>query len=77
MTMYRENEVVVLREAVSARIVSEGEIEVAKGATGTIVIVYSDLQHPPACEVEFFLADLGKFALATVDATQLRGWSAS
>ena len=76
MTMCRENEVVVLRDTVSARIVSGGEIEVAEGATGTIVTIYGNPKNPLACEVEFFLADLGKFALATVDATQLRGWGA-
>jgi len=68
---YRESEVVVLREDVGVRIIFEGEIDVAKGATWRIVTVYGDPGNPSACEAEVFLADLGKVALETVYATQL------
>lgn len=70
--MYRENDVVLLRDGVDARIVSGDETFIAVGAIGTIVMVYGHTDRPSAYEVEFFIAELSKFALTTVDANQVR-----
>jgi hypothetical protein len=68
MNIFHENDVVRLREKISATVIDGGEILISAGAIGTIVIVYGDSNCPLAYEVEFFIPEHNDFALATVDA---------
>jgi hypothetical protein len=68
MNIFRENDVVLLREGVEAKIITGGGISIPEGAEGTVVIVHGSADQPSAYEVEFFIPGQNDFALATVDA---------
>ncbi|MGH8383676.1 hypothetical protein [Pseudomonas sp.] len=68
MNIFRENDVVLLREGVEAKIITGDEVFIPEGTEGTIVIVHGSADQPSAYEVEFFIPEQNDFALATVDA---------
>lgn len=72
MNIFRENDVVLLREGVEAKIITGDEVFIPEGAEGTIVIVHGSADQPSAYEVEFFIPEQNDFALATVDAGLVR-----
>ncbi|KAB0488717.1 hypothetical protein BVK86_02305 [Pseudomonas reinekei] len=69
MNIFRENDVIRLREEVEASIITGDEIFVPKGTIGTIVLVHGNPDQPSAYEIEFFIPGQNDFALATVDVT--------
>lgn len=69
MNIFRENDVVRLREEVEASIITGREFFVPKGAEGTIVLVHGNPDQPSAYEIEFFIPGQNDFALAAVDVT--------
>lgn len=69
MNIFSENDVIRLREEVTARIITGGEIFIPKGPIGTIVLLHGNPDHPSAYEIEFFIPRQNDFALVTVDVT--------
>lgn len=73
MNIFGENDIVRLLRGVEANIITGGEVFIAEGAEGTIVVVYGSTDKPSAYELEFFIPECNGFALATVDADSVCG----
>jgi putative transposon-encoded protein len=69
-----ENNVVCIKKELKAKIIGEDtNIDIPKNTIGTIVLVYKNkLQVSIAYEIEFYISEKEAFALATVDANDLK-----
>jgi hypothetical protein len=73
MTAMKENDTFGLTKAVDATVVGEHEsVVLAPGTVVTVVLVFGDPDEPVAYEVEAFLPESEKYALATIEASDLR-----
>lgn len=72
MTVLRENDTFSLPRLIDATVIGEREVVVLpQGTTVAVVLVFGDSRAPVAYEVEAFLQESGRYALATVDASDL------
>ena len=73
MTIYHENDVINLKEAVTAEVIGEGRSTIIPAGTlGSVVVVHLDSsERPLAYEVEFYLQDQNCYALATIEKNNL------
>lgn len=53
MNIFRENDVVLLREGVEAKIITGGGIFIPEGAEGTVVIVHGSAASPRPTRLSF------------------------
>ncbi|VVD67587.1 hypothetical protein PIN31009_00435 [Pandoraea iniqua] len=69
----REGDVFALSGPVEATVIGERDVVVLPlGTIVSVVLVFGDDNAPDAYEVEAFLADCGRYALATVEASDMR-----
>lgn len=69
MTEMKENDTFELTKPVDATVIGEHEsVVLAQGTVVTVVLVHGDPDEPVAYEVEAFLPESGKYALATIQA---------
>ncbi|MGT2430709.1 hypothetical protein ACU4HD_22220 [Cupriavidus basilensis] len=69
----RENDVFSLSKPVEATVIGEHDIVVLPvGTVVSVVLVFGDPGAPAAYEVEAFLEDSGRYALATVEARDIQ-----
>ncbi|CAB3792043.1 hypothetical protein [Pararobbsia alpina] len=69
MTAMKENDTFELTRPVDATVIGEHEsVVLAPGTVVTVVLVFGDPDKPVAYEVEAFLSESGKYALATIEA---------
>ena len=74
MTTYQENDLIHLREPVSADVIGERRsLVIPSGTSGSIVLVHGDPTQPLAYEVEFYVPDQDCYALATIEAGSALG----
>ncbi|MGO6693844.1 hypothetical protein ACCS54_23060 [Rhizobium johnstonii] len=73
MSTMKENDVFALPREVNAVVIGEHtDIVLPAGTVVTVVVVFGDPDSPTAYEVEAFLPDSSNYALATVEATDIR-----
>lgn len=73
MMVHHENDVICLREPVSADVIGEGRsLVIPAGAIGAIVLVHGNPTQPLAYEVEFYIQDQDCYALATIEAGKIQ-----
>jgi Domain of unknown function (DUF4926) len=71
--LFKENDVVRCLETVTADVPVEHRcIEIKAGSTGTVVMVYETGKGIEAYEVEFFVSDQDKYAIATIPSDKVR-----
>lgn len=69
----KENDVFSLSKPVEATVIDEHDVVVLPvGTVVSVVLVFGDPSAPVAYEVEAFLDDSGRYALATVEARDIR-----
>ena len=72
MKIHHENDVIHLRESVTADVIGEERaLSVPAGATGSVVLVHGDPMNPAAYEIEFYIQEQNCYALATIEAEKL------
>jgi len=72
MKIHHENDVIHLRESVTADVVGEGRaLTMPVGATGAVVLVHGDPMKPAAYEIEFYIQDQNCYALTTIEAEKI------
>jgi hypothetical protein len=72
MKAMKENNVFPLSKPVEATVIGEHDVVVLPiGTVVSVVIVFGDPNAPAAYEVEVFLKDSGRYALATVEASDV------
>lgn len=64
MNVFFENDVVRLQKSVKADVIGGDEVFISEGTVGIVVVVYGGYDYPKAYEVEFFILEHNKFALA-------------
>lgn len=72
MKIHHENDVIILRESVTADVIGEGQtLTIPAGTLGAIVLVHGDPMNPEAYEVEFHIQERNCYALATIEAEKI------
>ena len=67
-----ENDVVRLREPVTAKVIGEQRsLVIPAGTEGAVVLVYGSPVKPDAYEIEFYVRDDDCYVLATLDASKI------
>jgi hypothetical protein len=67
----RENDTSVLRNALAAQVVGdEDSVVLPRGTWVTVVMVYGDPLMPTAYEVEAYLPETDRYAIATLPAEE-------
>jgi len=75
MIQIKELDIIVTTAAVDAYLLgkaSNRDVVIPSGSKGIVHMIHSPKGYPEAYTVEFHLADLDEFALATVMAAQLK-----
>jgi hypothetical protein len=69
MKIYNENDVIRLKEPITADVVGERRsLVISSGTAGTVVLVHGDPNQPAAYEIEFYIEEEDCYALATLEA---------
>lgn len=72
MKVLHDNDVICLRELVTADVIGEGRtLTIPAGATGAVVLVHGDPMSPAAYEIEFYIQEQNCYALATIEAEKI------
>lgn len=73
MKVFHDNDVVRLRESVTADVIGEGRaVTIPAGATGAVVLVHGDPMTPAAYEIEFYVQEQNCYALAAIEAEKIQ-----
>lgn len=69
MMICQENDVIRLREPITAEVIGERRsLVIPAGTAGAVVLVHGSPSKPQAYEVEFYVASEDCYALATIEA---------